>query len=56
MKKKKNFQQCCETCANLLCVGEGDHICEEDPTKMPVSGYEPTDEYFWCGGKEWRED
>ena len=31
-KKKKPGHQpvkCCETCANMLPIGEGDHICEE---------------------------
>lgn len=55
MKKKKKVCKCCETCVNFLPIGEGDHICEEDPTIMPVSGYEPTEDYFQCGGRKWKE-
>lgn len=40
----------CEYCTELNCIGEGDHICDYDPHKMPLSGYAPTDDYFWCNG------
>lgn len=57
MKKKDH---CCEDCDNLIAIGEGDHICSEversdgTPCIMPISGYQPTDEYFMCGGKKFR--
>ena len=50
----------CETCENLVPIGEGDHLCyevESDdglPAIMPIVDYEPTDEYMKCGGKRWR--
>lgn len=53
MKKKL----CCEYCDNLIAIGEGDHICLEvksddgKPAIMPISDYEPTDEYLKCKGK-----
>ena len=56
MKKNK----CCETCENLIAIGEGDHICLEvaakdgDPATVVISDYSPTDNYFLCGGKKWR--
>lgn len=40
----------CEYCEHFTPIGEGDHICDEDPTKMPVSDYAPTEDYFWCKG------
>ena len=40
----------CEECAEFTAIGEGDHICGADPHKMPVSGYTPTEDYFWCKG------
>lgn len=55
MKKKKNVNKCCETCQHFLPIGEGDHICEES-LSMVVSEYEPTEEYFCCGGGKWVEN
>lgn len=57
-KKSKNKEnRCCETCSNLVAIGEGDHICLECDGQgiMPVSEYVPTDEYFWCRGDKWEE-
>ena len=56
MKKKKEQVQC-ECCANLVAVGEGDHICYEcGQPVMPVSNYAPTEEYLKCGGRKYEED
>lgn len=41
----------CEKCIELCAIGEGDHICNVDPHKMPVSDYQPTGDYLWCRGK-----
>lgn len=54
VKKKKKINKCCETCGQFLPIGEGDHICEES-LLMVVSGYEPTEDYFQCGGRKWEE-
>ena len=40
-----------EKCIELCAIGEGDHICNVDPHKMPVSDYQPTGDYLWCRGK-----
>lgn len=45
----------CEYCGEFTPIGEGDHICGVDPTKMPVSGYAPTEDYFWCKGAHFSE-
>lgn len=41
----------CENCQNLNPIGDGDHICDESPTRMPVCEYGPTGDYLWCRGK-----
>ncbi len=43
----------CETCDKFTPIGEGDHICEYDPQRMPVSDYIPTEDYFWCRGRHY---
>ena len=40
----------CEDCAEFTPIGEGDHICGANPTKIPVSDYAPTEDYLWCKG------
>lgn len=40
----------CEECEEFTPIGEGDHICGIDPHRMPVSDYQPTEDYFWCKG------
>lgn len=61
-KKKKPGHQpvkCCETCANMLPIGEGDHICEEcegsdgTPAALILDNYNPAEDYFICGGRCW---
>ena len=54
-KKSKARGCCCETCINLVPIGEGDHICDEDPMKMVLEDYAPTDDYSWCQGKKYIE-
>lgn len=39
---------------NFIPIGEGDHICE-DNLLMVMSEYEPTENYFRCGGRKWEE-
>ena len=43
----------CETCANLIPIGEGDHICDADPLRIPLCEYKHTEDYFWCGGSQY---
>lgn len=49
--KRRQESPLCENCQNFDPIGEGDHICDQEPTKMPVSEYEPTEDYLWCQGK-----
>ena len=44
----------CESCEEFTAIGEGDHICGVDPTRMPVSEYAPTEDYFWCQGAHYQ--
>ena len=54
--KKKERNAGCEHCANLVPIGEGDHICYEcgEPV-MPVSNYITTDDYLKCGGRKYEK-
>lgn len=54
MNKKSKFKGC-ESCSNLIPIGEGDHICNEcgDMPAMVISDYVPTDEYMKCGGRRY---
>ena len=57
-KKRKHKKQCkgCEYCANLIPIGEGDHICTEfELPKMVLCEYAPTDDYLACGGRFYEE-
>lgn len=62
MQRRKKKNACCETCSNLIAIGEGDHICYEieaddgTPAIMPISDYEPTEEYFKCRGRKYEEE
>lgn len=53
-KKQGNKVKTCVTCfdcANCMYIGEGDHICDVDMT-LVVDEWDPTDEFYHCGGKE----
>ena len=54
-RKKKKIEKCCETCANLIAIGEGDHICDARPGKIILDNYVPANDYYCCGGTEWVE-
>ncbi len=45
----------CEKCGEFTPIGEGDHICGAAPQRMPVSEYQPTEDYFWCKGANFVE-
>ena len=53
---KNRDRQCCETCANCIPIGEGDHICSMKPTRIVLEDYNFSDDYFWCGGSFWEEE
>ena len=38
-KKAKPDNRCCENCVNCLPVGDGDHICNMDPSKVVWEEY-----------------
>lgn len=38
-KKAKPDNRCCENCVNCLPVGDGDHICNMDPSKVVLEEY-----------------
>lgn len=55
-QRKPEPFKCCETCANMQPIGEGDHICDAccshdgSPTALVLESYIPADDYFICGG------
>lgn len=51
--KTKKIEKCCENCGQLIALGEGDHMCGACAICIPISNYEPTSDYFRCGGKLW---
>lgn len=56
-KKEKNARKvvkCCNTCANCIPIGEGDHICDE-MQELVLEEYMPTDSYYICGGRYYDE-
>ena len=58
-KRKPEPFKCCETCANMQPIGEGDHICDAccshdgSPTALVLESYIPADDYFICEGSRW---
>ena len=52
-RKSRNDNRSCENCGNCIPLGEGDHLCDVNDT-MVIEEYQPTDNYIWCGGKQWR--
>lgn len=49
-KKAKPDNRCCENCVNCLPVGDGDYICNMDPSKVVLEEYSFSADYFWCSG------
>lgn len=44
----------CLNCKYCIPIGEGDHICEENPHKIVLNEYIPSDDYNWCNGRYFR--
>ena len=55
-KKAKPDNRCCENCVNCLPVGDDDHICNMDPSKVVLEEYSFSADYFWCSGSLWAEE
>lgn len=53
-QRKPEPFKCCETCANMQPIGEGDHICDAccshdgSPTALVLESYIPGDDYPDC--------
>lgn len=39
-----------DVCDHCIYIGEGDSICDIEDPKIVLDDWEPTDDYFWCGG------
>lgn len=44
----------CFDCDNCQYIGEGDHICDVHHVGV-ICEWEPTDEFYHCGGKDFVE-
>lgn len=55
MAKENTTNKQCETCMNLLPIGEGDHLCDANDLVLVMEDYSPTDDYYWCCGRNWEE-
>lgn len=53
-KKSNNKNKVCMNCENCIPIGEGDHICDEHMV-MVLEDYFPTEDFLYCGGKDWNE-
>ena len=52
---KKKMVHDCLSCANMIPIGEGDHICLINPTNFVLIDYTPTETYCFCNGEDWEE-
>lgn len=41
----------CQDCDNCMYLEEGDSMCDVND-KIILEDWIPTDDYFWCNGKE----
>lgn len=55
MGKKDRFEKTCDNCSECIYIGEGDSVClaEQEP-KLVMEDHLPSDNYYWCCGKEWK--
>ena len=59
-KRKKKLQgqpkpvKGCFECANCQYIGAGDHICDVN-MEIVADDWEPTNMFYYCGGKEFIE-
>lgn len=54
-KYGRKAQMICHECVLCFYVGNGDYICENDPTAVVIEEWEPTEEFMRCKGKEFVE-
>lgn len=43
-----------DICDNCIYIGEGDSICDVEDPILVLEDWEPTDDFFWCGGSEFK--
>ena len=57
VSQKRVGTKMCETCANLVPLGDGDHICDacfvDSLPAFVICEYEPTEDYMACNGRMW---
>lgn len=53
-RRQKQDERICQNCDNCMYDGDGGYWCLE-MSKLVMDDFEPTDDYFCCGGKMWAE-
>lgn len=46
----------CQDCNHCVYICEGDYICDFDEPVLILEDFTPTDDYMYCGGKDWESD
>lgn len=47
---------CDDSCPNFNYIGEGDAICDKDPTKLVMEDWTPAESFLWCQAREKKEE
>lgn len=42
---------CNDHCPDFCYIGDGDAICDKDPSKIVLSDWVPTEDFCWCKQK-----
>lgn len=53
-RRQKQDERICQNGDNCTYDGDGGYWCLE-MSKLVMDDFEPTDDYFCCGGKMWAE-
>lgn len=53
-RRHSNVRRRCDNCGECTYVGDGGYWCMEH-CKLVMDDFEPTEDYFVCGGKSWEQ-
>jgi hypothetical protein len=48
MGKKKKRRRDCHNCEDAMYIGEGDYICDGNPTSLVIADWIPTEDFAMC--------
>ena len=58
MRKLKNLlknAKMCQNCEHCIYLCEGDFICDMDEPTLIMEDWQPTEDYYNCGGVDFEE-